>query len=188
MHLKEYHQVQWKELRHSLLQISITFNKPVLYKNVLVGMHLKGMSEICGDSLFILVERDPVDNAISILKGREERFGDRSHWWSIRPPGYEKWLNLSYYEQIARQVIEINKLHQAAIEENKIPVVTVKYSELCDSPGEILSLIEEKLKISGYPVKRLNPPPKKFKFSTYTGISDYSPMKEALGKADRCDT
>ncbi len=186
--IKKYHQVQWKELQYHMRQISFAFNKPVMYKNILFGMHLEGLSEIFKNSLFIRVERDPVDNGISILKGREERFGDRNHWWSTRPPGYEKWLHLSYYEQIALQVTEINRLHQVAIEENKIPVITVKYSELCDNPGKILSLIEEKLKISGYPVKRLNPPPKKFKFSAYTGSSDYSPMKEALEKADRCDT
>lgn len=185
LHLKEYHQVQWKELRHSLQQISLTFNRPVLYKNALVGMHLKGMSEICGDSLFILVERDPVDNGISILKGRDERFGDRNHWWSLRPPNYEQWLNLSYYEQIALQVITITRLQHEDIKKNGIQPVLVRYSELCDSPEKILIIIEEKIKNFGYPVKRLNKPPRKFNISTYQKSSDYNSMKKAFEKVYR---
>ena len=182
LHLKTYDRVRWQELRYWLRQIALTFDRPVLYKNVLVGMQLKGMFEICADSLFIRVVRDPVDNALSILKGREERFGDRNHWWSIRPPGYEKWLDLSYYDQIALQVTEINKLHDAGIAENNIPVITVNYSELCGNPWKILSLFEKRLKSAGFPVKRLNPPPQTFKHSTYTGSMDYKPMKEAIEK------
>lgn len=180
LHVKAHNDVQWKELRHELRQIALTFDKPVLYKNVLVGMQLKGMFEICNESIFIRVLRDPVDNALSILKGREERFGDRKHWWSIRPPGYEKWLHLPYCDQIALQVTDINKRHDTGIEENNIPAVTVHYPDLCAKPGKILSLIEERLITAGFPVKRLNPPPMKFKYSTYTKNADYKQMKEAL--------
>ena len=182
LHLKAYDRVPWDELQYRLRQIAAAFEKPVVYKNVLVGMHLKEMFEICRNSLFIRTERDPLDNALSVLKGREERFGDRKHWWSTRPPGYEKWLHLSYYEQIARQVTRINELHKAAVMKNNIPVITVHYSELCDNPGKIVSVVGERLKLAGFPVKPLNPPPPRFKYSTYTGSMDYKPMKEALEK------
>jgi hypothetical protein len=182
LHVKAHHDVKWQELQHQLRQIALTFNKPVMYKNVMVGMQLKGMFDICKESIFIRVQRDPVDNALSILKGREERFGNREHWWSIRPPGYEKWLHFSYFDQIALQVTEINKLHDTGIKENNIPEITVPYPNLCANPGKILSLIEERLIVAGFPVNRLNPPPLKFKHSTYTKNDDYIHMKEALKK------
>ncbi len=182
LHMRTYDQVQWEELRHWLRQIAITFDKPVLYKNVLVGMQLRGMFEICGNSLFIRVVRDPVDNALSILRGREERFGSRDHWWSIRPAGYEKWLRLSCFDQVAHQVTAINKLQDTVVGENNIPVITVRYPELCENPAKVLSFIGERLKDAGFPVKQLDPPPQRFKYSTYTDSSDYKAMKEALEK------
>ena len=41
LHLKEWRDVHWQELKDQLKQISLTFDGPVLYKNVLVGMQLK---------------------------------------------------------------------------------------------------------------------------------------------------
>ncbi len=169
-------------MQNQLRQISFTFNKPVMYKNLLLGMHLDGLSEISENSLFIRVERDPVDNGISILKGRKERFGDRNQWWSLKPPGFEKWLDSSCYEQIAFQIKEINRLQCECIKKNGIPVVTVKYSELCRNPGVFLVSIEEKLNAYGYPVKRLNEAPGAFEPSTYTDSLDYQLMQEALEK------
>jgi hypothetical protein len=181
-HIKKYHQVQWKELQYQLRQISFAFNKPVMYKNILFGMHLKGLSEIFKNSLFIRVERDPVDNGISILKIREERFGNRSHFWSLKPPGFEKWLRSSCYEQIAFQIKEINRLQRECIKKSGIPAVTVKYSEFCSNPGAIIVSVEETLKASGFAVKRLNEAPGAFIPSTYTDSHDYQPMQEALKK------
>ena len=57
LHLKAYDRVPWDELQYRLRQIAAAFEKPVVYKNVLVGMHLKGMFEICRNSLFIRTER-----------------------------------------------------------------------------------------------------------------------------------
>ena len=58
-------------------------------------------------------------NAQSLVRARQEYFGDLKQWYSFKPPGYENVLGLDPFHQCAWQVLETN----AAIEEGLAKII-----------------------------------------------------------------
>ena len=94
----------------------------------------------------LCVERDLCETALSILRSRTAYSGDSYNWWSFKPPGYRDWLESDPIEQVARQVIAIDRATQQGLAQ--IPderVVRVSYEDFCRDPTPSLKLIGEKM-------------------------------------------
>ena len=56
---------------------------------------------------FIWIHREPIFVAQSILKAREDRFGDSTRWWSVRPRDVARWRSRTPYEQVSHQIDDV---------------------------------------------------------------------------------
>lgn len=121
------------------------FNRPLVLKALVhVPYKIAWLKTQLPQARFIWIRRDPIFVAQSILKAREDRFGDRSHWLSVRPRDVADWTSHSPYEQVAHQIVDVT----AAMDRGFASLgpsdrLQVEYDELVRQPGSILRTIAE---------------------------------------------
>ena len=164
----ETHQVSQEQLartdiaglQRELAVIAAVFGAPVVFKNLILGLHIPSLMSWLKAPLFVDLERCRDAVAHSILRARRESPGGESEWWSLRPPEYTNLRELEPREQIAGQILS-TRLH---IEEAlaQIPSqnrIRVTYEELCNSPRGVVARLRGKLEDLGHPVDcRVEPP------------------------------
>lgn len=135
-------EIHWVGLRRVLLNMQRAFGKGIFFKNLYGAYHVERLLQLLPKSLFIYIERDPLDVATSILDARRKYYDQADLWWSVCPPEYPKLKDLSCMEQIAGQIYYLRKLyerHMAAVDARNF--VRVQYADLCHSPAEVLQEI-----------------------------------------------
>lgn len=95
------------ELRAVFSSIVNYHQKPLVMKNLKMGMRLDALKKALPEAKIILIRRDPYFNAQSIYLVRK-RMADTQKWWSVRPPGWESVLKKSLIEQSVAQIYFIN--------------------------------------------------------------------------------
>jgi hypothetical protein len=91
------------------------------------------------EALFLVMHRDPIENARSLLAGRMRRSGDYASWWSAEPPGIEEIRRLSP----ARQVVEQVRAIEGVIADARTSIgdrrfLDVEYARMCDEPHAVM--------------------------------------------------
>lgn len=162
-------EIEWGNLKTSLANIQHTFDKPVLFRHVLAGFHLNKFVECLDKVLFIYIQRDLTDNAISLLDARERFFGDRTKWFSTHPPNYEHLINLEPFEQVAGQVHSLKTFYESQmIGPVKDRIISVPYKELCNSPDAIVENIRNRSReLFNYEMHTNDRFPQSFEFRSY---------------------
>jgi LPS sulfotransferase NodH len=183
-------QIEWSELKTVLAGIQQQFNKPVLFKNILGSYHLPKFSEVLGKVLYVYIERDPLDTAVSILDARNKYYDDPSTWWSYVPPEYEKIIDQDYWTQIAGQIYYLKKFYSS--EFDKLPsnqLIRTTYRELCSNPEQVLEQIRTKLEQNyGNKLRKKSNIPESFVFRTYEDREEEkSKFKSAFKEIEKHD-
>lgn len=147
-------------LQRELAGIAAVFEAPVVFKNLILGLHIPPLMSWLAAPLFIDLERSRDAVASSILRARRNSPGGESGWWSLRPPDYAELRELEPREQIAGQILS-TRLH---IEEALAQIPSknrarVTYEELCESPRGVVSRLRDKLEGLGHPVGCRTEPP-----------------------------
>ena len=126
------HSINWEELKHSLYQMALAFNKPVLFKSFIYGFHSNEAIKKMPKTLFVYIERDIIPNALSILKFRKKVFGDKTFWASMRPHQYHLLKDETIYRQIIGQIMCLNFEYKKQLrntpDDNKL---FIKFNDLC---------------------------------------------------------
>ncbi len=65
-----------------------------------------------GQVVWVLVERDPLDAAVSILDARRRHYADPRAWWSYVPLEYDRLAGLDEWQQVAGQVHYLSRLYE----------------------------------------------------------------------------
>lgn len=117
-------------------------NKPLVLKAMILNWHIPLLSNLYENSYFLFIKRDIKTNADSLIRARENFFGNINEWYSFKPPNYEKVLELDPIEQTKWQVKETN----AAIEEGlkklaQNNVFSINYEDFCQNPKFLLQEI-----------------------------------------------
>jgi hypothetical protein len=96
------------------------------------------------------IKREPIFVMQSILKARENYYGNRGCWLSAKPMEY-KWLkDLDVYHQIAGQVYYTEKaIHEGMAKVPDKRKICVDYQSFCNDPKRYYELIVEKYDLSG---------------------------------------
>ncbi len=128
-------------LRQTIFTIQRIFNgAPFVNKNVKHLLRIPVLATIFPASLFIVVEREFTDVALSILEARRQNPNSSNEWWSVRPAHYERLKILPVQEQIAHQ---IHDLHQRMLSDLKQlaaqRVIRLTYGEFCQNPENIIA-------------------------------------------------
>jgi LPS sulfotransferase NodH len=100
--------VDWNGPRRELEALAGWWERPLLLKNLNhADYNVSWFAEIFPGSRFVWIERDPVRCAESILRVREERYGNESSWWSVRPRECRRWERWPAEDQVAAQIRDI---------------------------------------------------------------------------------
>jgi hypothetical protein len=151
----------WPGLRHALREMTSAFERPVVFKSLYFGQFLPDLATELPMPLFVHVERDPREVALSLLVARQRYYGSTDIWWSSFPPEFRALEHLPVPDQIAGQVVGLRRLHRdrlAALSPEL--VLEVPYGELCAHPDRLVHRIRQQLRSTyGTTVDLLNPPP-----------------------------
>lgn len=140
--------VDWITLNKLINNMCKTYGKPMVFKSFLLGFHSSTYFKQNSESRFIYIKRDPIENAHSILKLRRELLGDENLWGSIKPQQYEELKNRNKFEQIAGQVLFLDKKYQQLLEEvPETHKVILNYEDLCFDPGVVFDEISNKFNL-----------------------------------------
>jgi LPS sulfotransferase NodH len=154
--------IDWIGLRRVLANLQHEFGKAMVFKNIFGSYHLSKLQETLGKVVFVYIERDPLDVAVSILRAREEFYIDPNQWWSYAPPEYRKLLDLDYRRQIAGQIHYLKKFYSQELEnlEPRANLVRMDYETLMTDPGYQIEKVRERAKaLYGYEIGwRADPP------------------------------
>jgi len=133
-------ELDWAGLRLALANVQHEFGKPFVAKNMLGAYHLPRLRRELGPVLYVLIERDELDAAVSILDARRKYYDDPRAWWSYIPPEYPRLKDLDEWEQVAGQVHYLARFYQRALAEvGDDAVVRVTYERLAKEPRTVLA-------------------------------------------------
>ncbi|MBD3224737.1 MAG: hypothetical protein GF313_08405 [Caldithrix sp.] len=165
--------INWAGLKKTLANMQQEFGKPMIFKNIFGSYHLKTMQDILSKVLYVYIERDPLDAAVSILQARKKYYTDLNTWWSYMPIEYEQLRDKDYYTQIAGQVYYLKRFYDREIKNNDLNVVRVSYQSLTGSPHQVFKQIQDtSLQLLDYSLTVDNPPPGEFPYRSYPQSED----------------
>jgi hypothetical protein len=132
-----------RALRASVRALAAAARRPVVFKNLICTLRLEPIAAALPEALFLVVRRDLVDNAASLLLARRAVHGDERRWWSAEPPGFDELLARPAHEQVVEQVLRIEALVDAERERlGTGRFLDLDYATVCASPADTLQEIE----------------------------------------------
>jgi len=160
--LSEVSERALRELRRSVRALSRAAGRPLLFKNLVNSVRIQPILRALPEAKFIVVRRDVLETAHSILEARRNLYGDYNRWFSVEPPSVEEIRERPPQEQAVEQVRAI----YALIERDRLLAPTsfadVDYVDLCQHTREVLDSVGEFLSSSGVHVRRLRDVPPSF--------------------------
>ena len=139
-------EIEWDKLRRTILNMHQAFGKGWMCKNIYGSYHIARMQWLLKKSIFVYIERDPLDVAISIHDARKKFFEDTSLWWSTIPLEYEELRKKPAVEQIAGQVQHLRAFYKKEFENtDQDRYIRVHYDDVCKDPLTLLKTIQQKI-------------------------------------------
>lgn len=127
-------------IRQEITAVINYFDKPILFKNLNAGQRLRLLHQCFPYAKFIVVNREPLYTAQSILLAKRKLGLADSEFWSIMPRNVDKLRPLSAYEQITKQIYFLKRQiynDQKLFSDNSF--LEVEYSDLENEFGVIQS-------------------------------------------------
>ena len=183
--LKDNYPLIENKLRLEIAGLTKIHQKPMLFKNVINSMRINVLSQIFDNSIFIVLNRENLDIAQSILNARIELYNNKNHSWSVITSALQTDPEIPYYKQIVNQIRGVTSninLARKNIGDNKF--IFVDYKELCNNTDQVLKSIHSQLNTRGIRVDAYNNYPNKLNYSTGKKVSDadYNLLKDELEK------
>jgi hypothetical protein len=166
--------IDWLGLKRALLNMQHEFAKPMVFKNIFGAYHIKRFVQLLSRVLFVYIERDHLDNAISILEARRKFYTDLNLWWSTCPIEYEQLKDLPHMAQIAGQVHYLRKYYAGQIEAvDGQHVIRINYRDLCEDTLGALRMIQSGCReYCGYEMPVTAAPPPRFEYRQHLDRTD----------------
>ena len=163
-------------LRRALEQeVLASFGAPVVFRNIICGLHADFLTKLHPVSLYVYVKRDPRDVVSSILKCRKDRFGTYGKWWSLKPSTYP--FNDSKNDpviDVIRQVADCRWEMECELASPGINSLTIEYQEMCKDPHATIEAVRSKISDMYRPIQMIDYDSPKFT------VSDQSKMPDGL--------
>ncbi len=131
-----------ERLRGAIRRLLKVMDRPLLIKNLLSSVRLMPLAAALPEALFVVLRRDEVDTAVSLLEGRRRLYGTYDRWFSVEPPEVYQLRQLPVVEQVVEQVRAIYRL----IEDDRRDIgderfIELSYERLCsDTHGTLADL------------------------------------------------
>jgi hypothetical protein len=129
-------------LRRSVARFGAEAGRPIVFKNLYCSLRLEPIAAALPEALFLVIERDLLDNARSLLASRMRRSGGYAQWWSAEPPGIERLRALPPEQQVVEQVRGIAAAIASARESiGADRFLDLSYESLCEDPAATTAAI-----------------------------------------------
>lgn len=175
-----------KELRAEIGGISAISKRPMIFKNLYNSMRIAPIVEAIPEAVFIVCKRDYLNNALSILKGRERHMGDKKKWMGTPPKEIDKLFDLSNEKQVVSQVYYIyQQIEEDIIRFGKRRFYEVRYEKFCSDVYSTLDLIEQFLEKCSCKLKKGVNVPQKFETMFVSDI-DFRERRIVEQEVGRC--
>ncbi|MDR9418108.1 sulfotransferase [Gracilimonas sp.] len=178
--------IDWDGLKRVLANIEAYAENGFIFKNIYGSYHISKLDELLKKTLWVYVERDPLDVAISNLNARVKFYDDPGKWWSYVPPEYDEIKDLAAYPQIAGQLHYLKKFYYQEL--NKLRdshdnQLFIHYDELCGKPAAFLDRLKQKVQdLYNYDFQKTKKLPKTFPVNRYTKQPEIKEKFESLLK------
>ena len=141
-----------RTLRNTIACIQWVFGDlPFVNKNVKHLLRIDALSQIFPNAVFLIVERNLADVALSIHRARYRNLADPNKWWSVKPENYELLRHLSVPQQIAGQLISLQQRMTCDLEYiNSQRIIRIQYETFCKNPEAIIDLLKSSLGYVGW--------------------------------------
>ncbi len=142
-------------LRGALRSLGDEFERPVLFKNIFNALRLEPLARAVPEATFIVLNRDIVDAAHSILETRHRLFQDYAAWWSCMPENTDRLTRLPAHEQVVEQIRGVYRLIENARRNlDDARFLDITYEEFCANTSETLERIREFQRFHGAPIEK----------------------------------
>lgn len=140
---EELSQIDWQPVKRALEGLAGYFERPLVLKNInFVSYQIAWLKQLLPAAKFIWIRRDARYTMQSILRVREDEYGDRRAWWSVRPRDAQDWRDRTPVEQVAHQIDDISRAIDAAF--STVPTkdtLTLEYEELMRIPSDTMKRV-----------------------------------------------
>ena len=138
------HNIDWDGFKNQLGAMQTCFAKPIAMKGLLAKGVLNELSVKIPKTVYLYIERDKVDVALSLLEARKRYYGTESQWWSMYPDNYSALRSLRPMEQVAGQAIMLDQEFRKELKNvSNAEVIYIKYRELCENPDGVINRIKK---------------------------------------------
>lgn len=178
-HLKK---IDVKGLRKEINAILNFYNMPLFFKNVWFMGNPSLAYKLFPHAYFIIMKRDILSNALSIMRSRIQYHGSEKAWFALKPTNYEKCKHLPPEYQIIGQIKGVYNDIEAQSSRFSERAIQITCEELCNDPVKTVKKIAKKLNIKKYDTFSLkNRLPKNFVSKEYPSTAVFlKRFEEAL--------
>jgi len=169
-------------LRNEISGLITVFDKPFLFKYVFGSQKIEILSKVITKVKFIVIRREPLYIAQSLLKIRKQVYNDINKWWSLKPKEYEIIAKKDPYEQVVAQVFYTYKEIDRQKKKNPNIFVELNYEQFLRSTDTEITRIANEL---GVKIKqKYHIPKEKLKLSMSKQISpeEFEKIKKYCSK------
>jgi len=177
------HRIAWHRLRRVLINMTYACDAPIAFKSFLLAWHIQKMQQSLDKTCFLWIKRDPVENALSILRCRQDYLGNVAKWSGLRPLEYASLQDEPVWRQAAGQVYYIEKaISEQAKKVSGRNILTITYEDLCTDPVGVLRRTKELVGRYYNRISLDNSPPTQFTLRKVSTENQdyYEEVKEAV--------
>lgn len=129
-----------------------TFDRPLLNKNNRNVDCVALLGRILPEAIFVVVRRDPVAVAQSLLIARQHVQGDKRRKWGVRSVDQAAARGpLGYVDSVCQQIVEIErKLREDCRTLSAARLINVQYEHFCENPSD--AMVEISSRVWGAPI------------------------------------
>jgi hypothetical protein len=124
-----------------------TFGRPLLNKNNRNADCVALLGRILPEAFFVVVRRDPVYVAQSLLIARQHIQGDKRRKWGLRSLDQEVAADpLGYVDSVCQQIVEIER--KLGEDRRTLPAarfIDVQYEQFCENPADPIAEISNRI-------------------------------------------
>jgi hypothetical protein len=148
-------QIDWPTVGKIIINMCEAFNTPIVFKSFLLQWHIPDFIKQLPKSCFVRIRRDPIDNAMSLLKMRREFTGSIENWVSMKPREYHWLKRESPWVQVAGQVYYLDSFLDLMLRDvDRQNQVEVTLQALLSNPDDILTKIGVMMHDNGSELER----------------------------------
>jgi LPS sulfotransferase NodH len=142
--------VDWSRLRRVLVNMTAAAGAPIVFKSFMLGFYTAEVQAVLPRTCFVLIHRDPVENALSILRMRRTYSGDENAWTSVKPREYPQLVGDSAVAQAAAQALLVERSYRRAFARvGGRNCLVLSYEAVCEDPRAALDSVAALLEGAG---------------------------------------